>query len=205
MAFLAIHSIYSLILVPAIYFTAWISEDLKEGRGENLMPLPLPSIFGENEWFVIITTLIFYLLVFLLPKRLPLSVMIVIMLLGSVIARLYDHLLSPPYLNLYHVMNSGKYELFDIIVYALYAPFSYFFIYLYDKFNIHGYWTLVYIVGFSLAGTLFEGMAVYFHVFNYINWKLQYSFSVYLFVQSLTLFIYHLIIRHHHIVIKKVS
>ncbi|MFS0616019.1 hypothetical protein [Lederbergia ruris] len=163
-----------------------------------MMPLQLPTTFDENEWFIIIGLILSYSLILWLPKRFPLSLTILLLLFGSTVARIYDHLLSSPDLNLYNIMDSRKYELFDVISYFLYAPFSYLYIYFYEKLNVRGFWILLYIVISSIIGTLFEGVNALFHVFNYHGWKLSYSFSVYLGVQALTLLFYHMIKHFHH-------
>lgn len=119
------------------------------------------------------------------------------MLLGAVIARLFDHLLSSPDLNFYNLMDTDKYELFDIIAYCLYAPFSYFFIYFFEKFHIRGVGIFLYILVWSLFGMMFEGISVIFHFFNYHGWKLAYSFGVYLITQLLTLLLYRLLMHVH--------
>lgn len=164
-----------------------------------MLPLQLPKSFDGNEWFIIIAITLSYSLILWLPKRFPLGLTILLLLFGSTIARIYDHLLSSPDLNLYHIMDSSKYELFDVISYFLYAPFSYLYVYLYERLNVRGLWILLYIVISSIIGTLFEGVNALFHVFNYHGWKLTYSFSVYLFVQALTLLFYHMVKQAHHL------
>ncbi|WP_269409869.1 hypothetical protein [Lentibacillus daqui] len=156
-----------------------------------MKPLQLPQAFDENEWFVIIAIIIAYSVIFWLPKRFPLSLTILLLLFGSTVARIYDHLLSSPDLHLYHIMDTSHYELFDVIAYLLYGPFSYIYIYLYERLNIQGFWILVYIVTFSLFGTMFEGLTVLFDVFNYHGWELTYSFTVYLMVQSTFILIFY--------------
>ena len=52
---------------------------------------------------------------------------------------------------------------------------------------IFRYWIAVYIVIWSTFGTAFEWLSSYFKVFIYKGWKPTYSFTFYLFIQSLTL------------------
>jgi hypothetical protein len=152
--------------------------------------LPLPKALDENEWFILLGLMITIPIIVLLPKRMPISLSIIMLMFGSIIARVLDHLLSSPTFNLYDVMDTGKYDFFDILTYLFYAPFSYFFVYFYERFHIRGFGVLFYIVACSIAGTLFEGISVYFNVFTYKGWGLIYSFSVYLVVQSLTILLY---------------
>ncbi len=157
----------------------------------------LPQRFDENEWFVIIVTLLSYSVLLLIPKHLPKSIMIMVMLFSSTVARLFDHLLSSPKLNLYDLMDAPKYEVFDLLTYLLYPPFAYVFIYLFNKLKIRGFWIVLYILLWSIVGTMFEWLTVIFGIFNYNNWKLSYSFTVYLIVQSLTLLFFQYLIHVH--------
>lgn len=161
--------------------------------------LQLPEAFDKNEWFIIITILISYAFILWLPKRFPLGLTILMLLFSSTVARVYDNFLSSPDLDLYNIMDSAKLELFDIISYFLYAPFAYLYVYLYDKLHVRGFWILFYIIICSLFATAFEGVTVLFNIFNYTGWKLTYSFSVYLSVQSLTLLFYHRVKRFYYL------
>ncbi|PKR84667.1 hypothetical protein [Heyndrickxia camelliae] len=152
--------------------------------------MPLPHKFDENEWFVIIGIIISYTIFFLLPKRFPINITILLMMFGSVVARFSDHLLAGPGVDLYNLMDTPNFELFDLILYLFYAPFSYFFVYFFEKFGIKGFGTLFYIIGCTLGGTMVEWLTKQFHVFNYNGWHLAYSFTVYLIIQTLTLFLY---------------
>ena len=149
--------------------------------------MQLPVSFDHNEWFVLISFVINFVLVFLLPRRFPRSVVILIFLFSAVVARLCDHLLAGPNFDFYNLMDTGEYDLFDMFTYFLYMPFAYFFVYYYDKWKLKGYSILVYVVATALAGTAYELLTVYFDVFNYNEWKIYYSFAVYLIIQPLTL------------------
>lgn len=153
--------------------------------------LPLPIKFDGNEWFVIIGILISYFVIFLLPGRFPHSVTVLFLLIGTTIARLSDHFLASPKLDLYNIMDTPNYDLFDLITYFLYAPFSYLFIYFYDKWKIKGYWILLYLLLCTSGGTIFEWVNKEFGVFTYKGWHLSYSFTIYLAVQSFVLLFYH--------------
>lgn len=152
--------------------------------------LPLPQKFDGNEWFVIIGIIASYTLVFLLPKRFPASISILLMMFGSTVARISDHLLAAPRVDMYNLMDTPNFDFFDLILYLLYAPFSYFFVYFFVKFKIKGYGILFYIIGWTLVGTMFEWLTKQFHVFIYHGWHLAYSFTVYFIIQTLTLIFY---------------
>jgi hypothetical protein len=153
--------------------------------------MPLPQKFDQNEWCLIVCILVSYTSILLLPRRFPFRLTVLLMLFGPTVARLSDHLLASPKLDLYNLMDTPKYDLFDFFTYLLYAPFSYLFIYFYEKWKIKGYWIVLYIFLCTCGGTLFEWVNKLFHVFTYKGWELSFSFSVYLVTQCFALLFYH--------------
>ena len=155
--------------------------------------MPLPQKFDENEWFLLICIILAYTIVFILPKRFPFGITILLMLYGSIVARLSDHFLASPKLDLYNLMDTPKYDFFDLITYLLYAPFSYLFIYYYEKRSVKGFGLVLYLLICTSVGTLFEWVNKEFHVFTYKGWHIAYSFTIYLGTQCLTILFYHFV------------
>lgn len=71
-------------------------------------------------------------------KKLPGEYDYIDCLFPATIARIADHLFAGPPLDLYDLMDSGNYDLFDILSYPLYGPVAYIFLYIYEKFEIKG-------------------------------------------------------------------
>lgn len=157
--------------------------------------MPLPQPFDKNEWFVLIGIMVSYSIVRFLPKRFPTVISVLLMLFGPIVARMCDHFLASPKLDLYNLMDTPNYDLFDLFTYFLYAPFSYFFIYFYDRWKVKGAGMLLYLFLWTVASAFFEWIHTLFHVFTYHNWRLSYSFTVYLVVQCLELLYYYLLVR----------
>lgn len=154
-------------------------------------PLPIPKELSPNEWFVIISIIVSYSVFFILRRRFPVSMIILIVLFSATIARMADHVLAGPPLDLYDLMDSGNYDLFDILSYLLYGPFAYIFLYIYEKFDIKGVYIFFYILVLSFLSVVYERVTVLFDVFTFKEWRSMYSFPCYLFVQSLTILYYH--------------
>jgi hypothetical protein len=167
--------------------------------------LPLPKQFDQNEWFILISLAVLVLLLIFLPKRFPTSITTLILVFSMAIARVVDHLLAGPSINLYDVLDSGKYELFDILCYVPYAPFAYIFVYMYDYWKIKGIYTSLYVVIISLIGIGFEWLTTtpLIDFFKYHNWNVIYSLPIYLAIQPITLLFYHLINKFHYDSLKK--
>jgi hypothetical protein len=171
-----------------------VSNDF-EKRRDSLEMMPLPQPFDKNEWFVLIGIMVSYSIVRFLPKRFPTVISVLLMLFGPIVARMCDHFLASPKLDLYNLMDTPNYDLFDLFTYFLYAPFSYLFIYFYDRWNVKGAGMLLYLFLWTVASAFFEWIHTLFHVFTYHNWRLSYSFTVYLVVQCLELLYYYLLVR----------
>lgn len=156
--------------------------------------LPFPREFDQNEWYIIISAIILVLLLYKLPKRFPVSVTVLLLLFTMSTARVTDHLLAGPHKDFYDIMDTGKYELFDLFSYIPYAPFGYLFIYLYDRFQLKGLLLVLYIIFCSIGGVLFERMVStsFIEFLQYKNWSPYYSLPVYLTVQPMTILFFKL-------------
>lgn len=159
--------------------------------------LPLPDPFGANEWFFIVSLILLISLYIILPRKFPTSITVLLLIFGAVVARTFDEILAAPGHNMYNVLDSGAYELFDLISYPLYSLFCYLFVYIYVHFKLSGGRLVLYLLFFATFGAVYEKIAIYFNFFTFKEWKLIYSPSVYLFVQPLTLVFYHFIIGLH--------
>lgn len=159
--------------------------------------LPMPELFDKNEWFIIISLLVTIPPVKWLPIRFPLSITLLLLLFPVTVSRVVDKVISAPGLDFYDVVDTGKFEFFDLIAYILYAPFGYFFIYIYDYYRWSRYKLAAYILFSSLLGWGYEAVCVYFDVFEYKAYESPYSFPVYLISQSLTLLFFHYIFTAH--------
>lgn len=157
--------------------------------------LPFPRDFDQNEWYIIISAIILVLLLHKLPKRFPGSVTVLLLLFTVSVARVTDHLLAGPHKDFYDIMDTGKYELFDLFSYIPYAPFGYLFIYFYDKHRLNGLLLALYIVCCSIGGIIVEWLVStsYIGFLQYKNWNVFNSLPVYLIVQPLTILFFKLV------------
>lgn len=148
--------------------------------------LLLPEKFDQNEWFIIISFLLTYLMILKLPKRFPLTITLLILFFGMAYVQVTDHVLAGISYNLYDINDYGKYEWFDWIGWFIYPPFGYFFVYFFDKWAIRGLRIFWYILVWSFIAMIVEWISLKFNMFKYYNWNFFYSYPVYL----LTLCIY---------------
>jgi hypothetical protein len=150
--------------------------------------------FGKNEIYILIMLVIAYAAFFLLPKRLPRSITILFLVWGFARSTLFDLTIGGGLRDFYKVNDSNKYELFDLISYFLFAPFSYFFIYFYERFKIGRKAFIFYVLGWCSVGLIMENVSGFMGLTHYQHgYSMKYSVVVFLAVQTTTALYYELI------------
>jgi hypothetical protein len=143
--------------------------------------------FDRNEWFVLLVLAAAYAALWLLPKRLPRSVTITALVWGFAGSTLFDFTIGGGLMDFYMVNDSNHYELTDLLVYFMFAPFGYIFIYFYERLGIRGRKFILYVVGWSLIGAAFQAVAASMGMTHYQHgYRPEYNFAVFLVMQSLT-------------------
>jgi len=142
--------------------------------------LILPIQFDANEWFVLIV-LIFLLSAFIfLPKILPHSITIALLLFFAAIGKWTDYVLGIKY-QLYIGIDTYQQELFDWLCLGVAYPlFGYFYVYFMMKWKLKGVIVAPYILVWAALIWFLEWVSTLFKVFTYNEWRLTYSFFVYL-------------------------
>ncbi|TCP52172.1 hypothetical protein EV586_11423 [Tumebacillus sp. BK434] len=156
--------------------------------------IPLPQDFDLNEWAVIGFFLFSAFIAWRLPKRFRLSLIIPLLLFCLATARTFDRMLAGPFLHdLYDIMDWNKLDAGDLMTYVMFAPAGYLFVYLYDRWEVKGLAVPAYILCWSLLSTGIEWLLHLAGVFEYKAWKIEHSFAVYICVQPLTLWLFHVL------------
>lgn len=151
--------------------------------------------FNLNEWFIYGFMVMSVACCLLLPRRFPVSVVVLLAYFSFSVGLTADHTISVGAVDLYDVNESGAYELLDFITYLLYAPMAYLFVYFYDRWNVRGLWSVGYLAVWSLFAVGFEELTVLAGIFHYKGYRLLYSFPIYFAVQGITLLLYRLLLR----------
>lgn len=147
--------------------------------------------FDKNDWFLITALIVSYGVMLLLPKKFPLSISILLNLFGIAVASLFDNSIGYRPFDFYDIMDGPGYTFMDLLVYFLYAPFGYFFMYGYSWLHIKKMGTVFYILLFAAASVGFEWLCIRFQVFRYKHgYSIVYSYTIYLFVQASLLMFY---------------
>lgn len=151
-----------------------------------------PEHFDINEWFTLISLAVTVTIAFLLPKRFSPVAITVYTVFTVFISQSVDSLIAVKPFDMYDVSDSSKYEVMDIVIYYLnYPPYTYIFLYFYDKWQLKGVVRILYVGVFSGISVFFEWLACLCHVFTFNGWKLWYSPFVYLVVFTLYIIVHH--------------
>lgn len=147
--------------------------------------------FDLNDYFVLSCIVVAYGFMYILPKRFPSSITYLLLLFSSTCACMLDNSIGGNIFDLYDIMDGPAFTIMDFVVYLLYAPFGYFFIYFYDLFRLKGILTVGYIALISLLSTGFEWVCLKVGVFHYKDsYEIYYSFCIYIFSQTGTVLFY---------------
>jgi len=147
-------------------------------------------------WFILLANLMNLVVLYILPKKFPTSITILILLIGLALAKTANFILGIPPYDLYDINDeTDRLDLIDLLLTAVYPPFGYYFLYIYNiwKFKEKSLFFYIFIVAAISVG--FEYLAVLANVFHYTGWKLFYSFPIYLISLSLTLLFYRVIME----------
>jgi hypothetical protein len=151
--------------------------------------------FDQNDWFILINCVILYGIMYTLPKRFPKFITYQMAIFSITIAGFFDNSFGDIPFDFYDIMDGPAYTVMDAVVYFIYPPLGYFFIYIYDRFNFRGRSTFYYILSCSFISVIYELICVKFQVFHYKNgYGAYFSFVIYLFFQTLAIFFYRFLI-----------
>ncbi|MEH7073280.1 hypothetical protein [Neobacillus drentensis] len=147
--------------------------------------------FGLNDYFVIFAVILSWGIYLLLPKVFSKQMTILIFLYSLTTAGLFDNSVGAPPFDYYDIMDGPAYTVMDVVVYFLYPPFSYLFLFLYKKFQIQDSYLVFFIISFTALAIGVEWVNHKMGVFHYKNGNsIIYSVCAYLFIQSLLVVLY---------------
>lgn len=150
--------------------------------------------FDKNEIYIIIAFIIVYAIFFMLPKRFPRDVTIFCLVWGFACSTLFDFTIGGGLIDLYRTNDLNAYELFDLVTYIMFAPISYFFIYLYDALSINKKTFIWFVIVWTMAGLGAEWISTKMGVtIHQQGYQIPYSVAVFLIVQTATLLYYEFI------------
>lgn len=152
--------------------------------------------FNLNEWYVLLALCFGLVVMFVLPRRFPPKVTILIFAVGLTLGALSDHYIGTVPVSLYDTSDTSAFDWADIPSLFMYGPYSYLFFYILDYLNLLARYVPIYILLWAVISTGMEWLATRAGVFHYNHgYWLGISFAIYLIVHSMMIFIFTLI-RH---------
>jgi hypothetical protein len=162
------------------------------------MILPLPEKFDSNEIFIILSTVLTWALMFILPRRLTAVTITIIWTFNVFLALSADITIGVKPYELYFTIDHKKHELFDVLLhFVTYPTLPYFVVNFYQHNKPKGLKHLSYIIFWAGVATAIEWTSVKFHVFTYTGWKLYLSFFTYMVVFAANIWLSNLIEMKH--------
>ena len=150
--------------------------------------------FNLNDYFVICAVIVSWIIYFLMPKILPKQITVLVFLYTLTAAAIFDNSFGAAPFDFYDIMDGPAYTGMDVVLYFFYPPFTYLFLYFYERLHIQNRYLVIYILGCTLFAFLIEWISFKFGVFHYKNgYNNFYSVGVYLLVQSILVLFYRLI------------
>jgi hypothetical protein len=150
--------------------------------------------FDWNEWFFIVTTIIFLSLFLLIRKYFPPIIVIIIWVINIGLVSTIDYFLLATPFKLYIFGDNPTYELSGALFHLfLYPCASLLFLYGYDKWELYGKKTLWYILFWTVFALFFEWLSVKNRALTYTGWKLYYSVPTYPLFATLLIILFHFI------------
>lgn len=154
-----------------------------------------PDQWSSNEWLITGLIIAGWSFVYVKRRRFPNPLLVLMLMASFMIAMMLDLLIGAPPLDMYDINDNEHVEWFDMLLYIVYPPFGFLFLYLYDRLRTLQNAALAYIVLFSVFGIGVEWLMDVAGVFQYKGWKFCYSYPAYLLSQGTYLLFFHWI-RH---------
>ncbi|WP_244199388.1 hypothetical protein [Halobacillus trueperi] len=150
--------------------------------------------FDKNEISIMILIAIAYTIFFILPFKFKREITWLFMLLGFTIGVFFDFTIGGGLFDFFKLNDTDHYELFDFCYYLIFAPFSYFFIYFYDTFNVNKKTFNFYILLWVIVGVIMQWVFTKLGIVEFQNgYEISYSFAVFLITQTFTALYFELI------------
>jgi len=136
--------------------------------------------FDWNEMFMIISTVLTFLIFWAIRKYFHPIMIIVIWIFNLAFLETIDYFLAATPYDLYYFGDNSTYEASTALIHVfLYPSFSMIFLFFYDKFQVQGRKLVLYILFWTVVSIFYEWLCIKNNVLVYTGWKLIYSIPFY--------------------------
>lgn len=133
-----------------------------------------------NEYFIMGSACVTMPIYFMVRKHFQPAAKITIWLFTITWVETLDYGLASTPFQMYYCGDNTSYEPSGLLLHVfVYPPFSFIFLYFYDKWQLRGIKLICYILVWAGVSGLFEWIYVVNGIFNYTGWRLYYSIPIY--------------------------
>lgn len=148
--------------------------------------------FDRNEWFVVASSVVVLLYFLRIRKHFQPMAILVLWIFNFTFVATIDYAVAATPFHVYDCLDNETYE--PMAAYShlfVYTPFSFIFLYYYDKWAIRGYKLVVYLAAWTVFSLFYEWLGLNFGFLNYSRgWKMIYSIPTYPTASLILLVIY---------------
>lgn len=148
--------------------------------------------FDWNEWFMIISSAVFFFLFLPIRKYFHPIIIITIWVFANVFVATTDYFLLATPFKLYYFGDNPSYEVSGSLFHLVFYPCgSLLFLYVYDKWKLYGKKAIWLILFWTAFGVFYEWLCLINNVLVYTGWKLYYSIFTYPIPAVLLIILFH--------------
>ncbi|MCM3575324.1 hypothetical protein M3172_19170 [Mesobacillus subterraneus] len=150
--------------------------------------------YDWNEWYFLISSVAALLTFWPIRKYFRPVIVLLIWMYNIFLVSSIDYFLIATPFKAYYFGDNPTYELSGALFHLfMYPCASLVFLYFYDKFELRGKKTVVYILGWTGFSVFYEWICVKNNALIYTGWKLLYSIPVYPVAAFLLILFFHFI------------
>lgn len=137
--------------------------------------------FDRNEWFVVVSSVVVMFFFLRIRKHFRPMVIFVLWVYTFTLVATIDYAIAATPFHVYDCLDNETYEPMAAFSHLfVYAPFSFIFLYYYDKWAIRGKRLIVYLAAWTILSLTYEWLSLKFGFLNYSRgWKMIYSIPTY--------------------------
>lgn len=152
------------------------------------------SGFNLNDYWLLGVVVITWGFYFYLPKIFSKQFTVLVFLFGLTFPSIVDNSFGVTPFDYYDIMDGPKYTGMDLLVYLLYPPYGYFFLFYYKKLCIRDKYIVLYISIATLFSFCFEWINHKMGIFHYKHgYQIIYSICFYLLTQTILIVYYRMV------------
>jgi hypothetical protein len=152
------------------------------------------SGFGFNDYCLLGIIIITWGIFFFLPKIFSKQFTVLIFLYSLTVPSIIDNSFGIAPFDYYDIMDSPQYTGMDLVLYLLYPPYGYIFLYFYKKLCKSDKYIVLFISVATLVSFCFEWLNHKIGIFHYKHgYQIIYSICFYLITQTILIVYYRIV------------